>query len=138
MQYSVSLQSARLDSKVDCLLAAMWSLRLLVQVTKVSPTATNARIMCCAGQALDADFTGVIRQQDVRAHEVDKVGGGVLGKGVGLSSHIVCLAGLIVLGRLDGCRTAAGRVISQGIARSGPSALVKFAAQRCACRGARP
>jgi hypothetical protein len=29
--------------------------------------------MCCEGQALDADFTGAIRQQDVRAHEVDKV-----------------------------------------------------------------
>lgn len=29
--------------------------------------------MCCAGQALEADFTGVIRQQDVRSHEVDKV-----------------------------------------------------------------
>lgn len=45
----------------------------LAQVTKVSPTSTNARIMCCAGQALKANFTGVIRQQDVRSHEVDKV-----------------------------------------------------------------
>lgn len=45
-------------------------------MTKVTPTATNARIVCCAGQALEADFTGVIRQQDVRAHEVDKVGAG--------------------------------------------------------------
>lgn len=46
---------------------------VIAKVTKVSPTATNARIMCCAGQALEADFTGVIRQQDVRAHEMDKV-----------------------------------------------------------------
>jgi len=46
-----------------------------LQVTKVAPTSTNALIMCCAGQALEADFTGVIRQQDVRSHEVDKVGG---------------------------------------------------------------
>jgi hypothetical protein len=52
---------------------AVWCVTVWLQVTKVSPTATNARIMCCAGQALDADFTGVIRQQDVRAHEVDKV-----------------------------------------------------------------
>lgn len=57
---------------------AAWPLLLsiprpLAQVTKVSPTSTNARIMCCAGQALEADFTGVIRQQDVRSHEVDKV-----------------------------------------------------------------
>lgn len=29
--------------------------------------------MCCAGQALEADFTGVIRQQDVRSHDIDKV-----------------------------------------------------------------
>jgi hypothetical protein len=35
--------------------------------------------MCCAGQALEADFTGVIRQQDVRSHEVDKVCPAVLG-----------------------------------------------------------
>lgn len=46
---------------------------VIAKVTKVSPTATNVRIMCCEGQALDADFTGAIRQQDVRAHEVDKV-----------------------------------------------------------------
>jgi hypothetical protein len=47
----------------------------LRQVTKVSPTAANAKIVCCGAQALEADFTGVIRQQDVRTHEIDKVGG---------------------------------------------------------------
>lgn len=46
------------------------------QVTKVSPTAANAKIMCCGSQALEADFIGVIRQQDVRAHEIDKVNHG--------------------------------------------------------------
>jgi hypothetical protein len=44
-----------------------------LQVTKVSPTAANAKIVCCGAQALEADFTGVIRQQDVRTHEIDKV-----------------------------------------------------------------
>jgi hypothetical protein len=45
----------------------------LLQVSKVTPTAANARIVCCGTQPLEADFTGVIRQQDVRTHEVDKV-----------------------------------------------------------------
>jgi hypothetical protein len=48
-----------------------------IQVTKVSPTAANAKIVCCGAQALEADFTGVIRQQDVRTHEIDKVGASV-------------------------------------------------------------
>ncbi|KAF8067161.1 EXOSC1 [Scenedesmus sp. PABB004] len=46
---------------------------VIAKVTKVSPTAAHARIVCCGAQALDAHFTGVVRQQDVRGHEVDKV-----------------------------------------------------------------
>eukprot|EP00878_Enallax_costatus_P006370 GHUV01006680.1.p1 GENE.GHUV01006680.1~~GHUV01006680.1.p1 ORF type:complete len:188 (+),score=30.42 GHUV01006680.1:418-981(+) len=46
---------------------------VIAKVTKVSPMACNARIVCCSRQALEADFTGVIRQQDVRSHEIDKV-----------------------------------------------------------------
>ncbi|WIA32779.1 hypothetical protein OEZ86_005963 [Tetradesmus obliquus] len=46
---------------------------VIAKVTKVSPTAANARIVCCGAQALEADFSGVIRQQDVRTHEIDKV-----------------------------------------------------------------
>ncbi|KAF6253190.1 WD40-repeat-containing domain protein [Scenedesmus sp. NREL 46B-D3] len=48
---------------------------VIAKVTKVSPTAANAKIVCCGAQALEADFTGVIRQQDVRTHEIDKVWG---------------------------------------------------------------
>ena len=48
-------------------------------MTKVTPTAANARIVCAGGAALTTDFTGVIRQQDVRAHEVDKVRSRLLG-----------------------------------------------------------
>jgi hypothetical protein len=43
------------------------------QITKVSPTSASAKIACCGTNALEVDFTGIIRHQDVRAHEIDKV-----------------------------------------------------------------
>lgn len=69
-----SKQSGRACNRSSCLLVVVLLLPL-PQVTKVAPLSTSLRIVCCSGQALEADFTGVIRQQDVRAHEVDKVGG---------------------------------------------------------------
>eukprot|EP00879_Flechtneria_rotunda_P013522 GHRR01014119.1.p2 GENE.GHRR01014119.1~~GHRR01014119.1.p2 ORF type:complete len:140 (+),score=37.65 GHRR01014119.1:305-724(+) len=59
---------------------------VIAKITKVAPTAANARIVCCGQQALEADFTGVIRQQDVRAHEKDKV---VLHKTINTYTHVV-------------------------------------------------
>lgn len=70
-EYDLSMSAAVSCCDLCCCTASWHPL----QVTKVSPTATNVRIVCCGSQALEADFTGVIRQQDVRTHEIDKVMG---------------------------------------------------------------
>ncbi|KXZ47854.1 hypothetical protein GPECTOR_32g466 [Gonium pectorale] len=44
-----------------------------VKISRVAQTNTNALIMCVGRQALSTEFKGVIRQQDVRATEIDRV-----------------------------------------------------------------
>lgn len=44
-----------------------------VKVMKVASNAAHAVILCVGDQPLDLRYTGVIRQQDVRATEIDKV-----------------------------------------------------------------
>ncbi|KAK9846454.1 hypothetical protein WJX81_004116 [Elliptochloris bilobata] len=43
------------------------------KVTKVNPRLASADILCVGNRPLDASFTGIIRLQDVRATEADKV-----------------------------------------------------------------
>ncbi|GMN25821.1 hypothetical protein TIFTF001_001073 [Ficus carica] len=43
------------------------------QVTKVMARMASADIMCCGTKSVREKFSGVIRQQDVRATEIDKV-----------------------------------------------------------------
>ncbi|AQK76099.1 Nucleic acid-binding OB-fold-like protein [Zea mays] len=45
----------------------------LLQVTKVMARMASADIMCVDSKAIREKFTGMIRQQDVRATEIDKV-----------------------------------------------------------------
>ncbi|GLC33323.1 hypothetical protein PLESTB_000345800 [Pleodorina starrii] len=44
-----------------------------VKISRVAQTAAHALIMCVGRQALSTEFKGVIRQQDVRATEIDRV-----------------------------------------------------------------
>lgn len=44
-----------------------------LQVTRISQMVVNTKIICVGTKALDVDFKGIIRLQDVRALEVDKV-----------------------------------------------------------------
>lgn len=44
-----------------------------VKVSRVAQTTASCLIMCVGTRALDQEFKGVIRQQDVRATEIDKV-----------------------------------------------------------------
>ncbi|KAH9608386.1 hypothetical protein KSS87_013119 [Heliosperma pusillum] len=46
---------------------------VLCRVKKVTPMMASADIMCVGEKALKEKFTGIIRQHDVRATEVDKV-----------------------------------------------------------------
>jgi exosome complex RNA-binding protein Csl4 len=46
---------------------------VLARVTRVTPRMASCDILCVAGAATEAPFSGIIRQQDVRATEVDKV-----------------------------------------------------------------
>ncbi|KAJ0963674.1 hypothetical protein J5N97_028796 [Dioscorea zingiberensis] len=46
---------------------------VVVRVTKVMPRMASADIMCVDSKAVKEKFTGIIRQQDVRATEIDKV-----------------------------------------------------------------
>ena len=43
------------------------------QVTKINPRQAGCDILCVGPRALESSFQGVIRQQDVRATEIDKV-----------------------------------------------------------------
>ncbi|KAG2441178.1 hypothetical protein HXX76_004030 [Chlamydomonas incerta] len=44
-----------------------------VKISRVAQTAAHALIMCVGRQALSTEFKGVIRQQDVRSTEIDRV-----------------------------------------------------------------
>jgi exosome complex RNA-binding protein Csl4 len=46
---------------------------VLARVTRVTPRLASCDILCVGGAATEAPFSGIIRQQDVRATEVDKV-----------------------------------------------------------------
>lgn len=46
---------------------------VIVRVTKVMARTASADIMCVESKAVREKFTGIIRQQDVRATEIDKV-----------------------------------------------------------------
>lgn len=46
---------------------------VIARVTKVMARMASADIMCVGFQAVREKFTGIIRQQDVRATEIDKV-----------------------------------------------------------------
>ncbi|PAN08928.1 hypothetical protein GQ55_1G435800 [Panicum hallii var. hallii] len=46
---------------------------VIARVTKVMARMANADIMCVDSKAIKEKFTGLIRQQDVRATEIDKV-----------------------------------------------------------------
>ncbi|KAM0945017.1 putative nucleic acid-binding, exosome complex component CSL4 [Dioscorea sansibarensis] len=46
---------------------------VVVRVTKVMARMASADIMCVGSKAVKEKFTGIIRQQDVRATEIDKV-----------------------------------------------------------------
>lgn len=43
------------------------------KVSQVGPSGAHCRILCVGDRALDHEFKGIIRSQDVRANEVDKV-----------------------------------------------------------------
>ncbi|KAF5829723.1 hypothetical protein DUNSADRAFT_15570 [Dunaliella salina] len=43
------------------------------QITRVQQNSTSCRVLCVGSQALSQEFKGTIRQQDVRATEIDKV-----------------------------------------------------------------
>eukprot|EP00775_Hariotina_reticulata_P003225 gene3225-3502_t len=87
---------------------------VISKVTKVSPTSASAKIVCCGTQALEADFTGIIRQQDVRAHEIDKVMAH-LGKGGGFVDVQFAVSRFHGHLMYSPCRA---RVLSLGDARS--------------------
>ncbi|EFJ44695.1 hypothetical protein VOLCADRAFT_76178 [Volvox carteri f. nagariensis] len=44
-----------------------------VKISRVAQTAAMALVLCVGRQALSTEFKGVIRQQDVRATEIDRV-----------------------------------------------------------------
>lgn len=46
---------------------------VIARVTKVMPRSASADIMCVGPKSVREKFTGIIRQQDVRATEIDKV-----------------------------------------------------------------
>lgn len=46
---------------------------VIARVTKVMPRMASADIMCVGPKSVPEKFTGIIRQQDVRATEIDKV-----------------------------------------------------------------
>lgn len=46
---------------------------IIARVTKVMAKMASADIMCVGSKAVQEKFTGIIRQQDVRATEIDKV-----------------------------------------------------------------
>ncbi|WVY95829.1 exosome complex component CSL4 [Vigna radiata var. radiata] len=46
---------------------------VIVRVTKVMARSASADIMCVGSKCVREKFTGIIRQQDVRATEIDKV-----------------------------------------------------------------
>lgn len=46
---------------------------VFAKVTRINPRLCNAEIVCVNGKAVEDKFAGVIRTQDVRATEVDKV-----------------------------------------------------------------
>ncbi|KAL8139528.1 hypothetical protein V2J09_005549 [Rumex salicifolius] len=46
---------------------------VLARIKRVSPKIANADIMCVGPKALREKFTGIIRQQDVRETQIDKV-----------------------------------------------------------------
>ena len=56
--------------RVLCYMQAQWP---VLQITRVNPRVASASLQCVNGKALSDAFTGVIRQQDVRATEIDKV-----------------------------------------------------------------
>ncbi|CAM6091344.1 unnamed protein product [Calypogeia fissa] len=43
------------------------------KITKIQPRTASADIVCVGLQAIKEKFTGIVRQQDVRATEIDKV-----------------------------------------------------------------
>jgi exosome complex RNA-binding protein Csl4 len=46
---------------------------VLARVSRVTPRLASCDILCVAGAATEQAFSGIIRQQDVRATEIDKV-----------------------------------------------------------------
>jgi exosome complex component CSL4 len=46
---------------------------VLAQIIKTTPQFAKVDILCVEGKALETTFPGLIRQQDVRATEIDKV-----------------------------------------------------------------
>jgi exosome complex component CSL4 len=46
---------------------------VFAKITRINPRLCNAEIVCVNGKAVEDKFAGVIRTQDVRATEVDKV-----------------------------------------------------------------
>lgn len=46
---------------------------VFARITRINPRLCNAEIVCVNGKAVEDTFAGVIRSQDVRAAEVDKV-----------------------------------------------------------------
>ena len=46
---------------------------VFAKITRINPRLCNAEIVCVNGKAVEDTFAGVIRTQDVRATEVDKV-----------------------------------------------------------------
>ncbi|OAY70383.1 Exosome complex component CSL4 [Ananas comosus] len=55
------------------LLLQQYTVCVCLQVTKVMARIASADIMCVQSKAVREKFTGIIRQQDVRATEIDKV-----------------------------------------------------------------
>ncbi|CAK0748820.1 hypothetical protein CVIRNUC_001862 [Coccomyxa viridis] len=46
---------------------------VIARITKINPRLASARLLCINTLPLAGTFTGIIRQQDVRATEIDKV-----------------------------------------------------------------
>eukprot|EP00771_Trimastix_marina_P002089 gnl/Trimastix_PCT/3201.p1 GENE.gnl/Trimastix_PCT/3201~~gnl/Trimastix_PCT/3201.p1 ORF type:complete len:192 (+),score=23.51 gnl/Trimastix_PCT/3201:64-639(+) len=46
---------------------------VMARITKISPRFASVRILCVGNRVLKEEFAGVIRKEDVRATEIDKV-----------------------------------------------------------------
>lgn len=69
-KHKIEIKSKR---NMDCLLVPDIGSLVIGRVLRVSPFLAKISILCVNGKALRNEYPGVIRQQDVRLTEIDKV-----------------------------------------------------------------